>query len=73
MASDAAWPLAPGRCDAPEPVALCPVVRPGPWCRVWDLPVTEQRAGAYLAWRDAQPTCARGRLLSDDPTKGSTE
>jgi len=64
MASDAAWPLAPVRCDAPEPVALCPVVHrwdmwecAGLWC-VYDSSLSVMR---YVQCRDDQPTCAPAR------------
>lgn len=63
------WPLAPVRCAAPEPVALCPSLHAmdiwageqGLWCSYGDGFALLR----YLAWRDAQPTC--------DPAKGLTE
>jgi len=59
------WPLAPVRCAAPEPVALCPSQRPrplprydgGPWCGY----PRGHGFTAYIEWRDAQPTCAPAR------------
>lgn len=59
------WPLAPVRCAAPEPVALCPVVHTGrPWVLFGGLRCDHARGFAlirYIDWRDAQPTCAPSR------------
>lgn len=53
------WPLAPVRCAAPEPVALCPVVHTLRCRRLIECVFV-----AWTAWRtalDAQPTCAPAR------------
>ena len=59
------WPLAPVRCAAPEPVAVCPVVHTGrPWVLFDGLWCDHARGFAlirYIEWRDAQPTCAPAR------------
>lgn len=58
------WPLAPVRCAAPEPVALCPVVHrrlDGAHTYLWCGRPHGRALVAYFEWRDAQSTRAPAR------------
>ena len=58
---------APARCDAPEPVALCPSLHPSWWPHGgrdgWCHPAYGHALIAYIEWRDAQARCPRALLF----------